>query len=288
MSTALPPARRRRAGACRCRPMPRWRGSCCCAPSTAPRGCTRRCWRAASTATLQFDGTLQLAARRHALRRPVVRLLRAGARDRPAAGPGPADHRSAGAERAGHRAARAGTRLCRRHAGAARCRPAHRGRRSGGHRRCQRRGQVDAAAAPQRPAAAEPAAACRVEGIALARASLAEVRRRVGYVFQDADDQLFMPTVQDDVAFGPMNQGLRADRGARARAGRAGRRWMRPTWRRARTLSPVGRREARRGDCRRAGDGAVDPGAGRTFVGARPGRAAPPDRAAALASRRRA
>jgi cobalt/nickel transport system ATP-binding protein len=47
-----------------------------------------------------------------------------------------------------------------------------------------------------------------VEGIALSRASLPEVRRRVGYVFQDADDQLFMPTVQDDVAFGPINQGL--------------------------------------------------------------------------------
>jgi cobalt/nickel transport system ATP-binding protein len=47
-----------------------------------------------------------------------------------------------------------------------------------------------------------------IEGIALTRASLADVRRRVGYVFQDADDQLFMPTVQDDVAFGPMNLGL--------------------------------------------------------------------------------
>jgi cobalt/nickel transport system ATP-binding protein len=50
-----------------------------------------------------------------------------------------------------------------------------------------------------------------IEGIALTRASLADVRRRVGYVFQDADDQLFMPTVQDDVAFGPMNLGLAVD-----------------------------------------------------------------------------
>jgi len=50
-----------------------------------------------------------------------------------------------------------------------------------------------------------------IDGIALTRASLADVRRRVGYVFQDADDQLFMPTVQDDVAFGPMNLGLAAD-----------------------------------------------------------------------------
>ena len=35
------------------------------------------------------------------------------------------------------------------------------------------------------------------------------VGRRVGIVFQDPDDQLFMPTVRDDVAFGPANLGLR-------------------------------------------------------------------------------
>jgi cobalt/nickel transport system ATP-binding protein len=34
------------------------------------------------------------------------------------------------------------------------------------------------------------------------------VRGAVGFVFQDADDQLFMPTVQDDVAFGPSHQAL--------------------------------------------------------------------------------
>jgi cobalt/nickel transport system ATP-binding protein len=39
--------------------------------------------------------------------------------------------------------------------------------------------------------------------------TLAEVRRRVGIVFQDPDDQLFMPTVRQDVAFGPWNAGLR-------------------------------------------------------------------------------
>jgi cobalt/nickel transport system ATP-binding protein len=42
------------------------------------------------------------------------------------------------------------------------------------------------------------------------RVSLATIRQRVGYVFQDADDQLFMPTVHEDVAFGPRNQGLPA------------------------------------------------------------------------------
>ncbi|MEF9995515.1 MAG: ABC transporter ATP-binding protein [Burkholderiaceae bacterium] len=35
-----------------------------------------------------------------------------------------------------------------------------------------------------------------------------QVFRSVGYVFQDPDDQLFMPTVFDDVAFGPLNMGL--------------------------------------------------------------------------------
>jgi cobalt/nickel transport system ATP-binding protein len=35
-----------------------------------------------------------------------------------------------------------------------------------------------------------------------------EVRRRIGLVFQDSDDQLFCPTVAEDVAFGPLNLGL--------------------------------------------------------------------------------
>lgn len=40
------------------------------------------------------------------------------------------------------------------------------------------------------------------------RDTLAEIRRTVGMVFHDPDDQLFMPTVYEDVAFGPMNLGL--------------------------------------------------------------------------------
>jgi cobalt/nickel transport system ATP-binding protein len=44
----------------------------------------------------------------------------------------------------------------------------------------------------------------------LAKENLAEIRRTVGMVFQDPDDQLFMPTVFDDVAFGPLNMGLAA------------------------------------------------------------------------------
>ncbi len=38
--------------------------------------------------------------------------------------------------------------------------------------------------------------------------NLDEVRRSVGLVFQDADDQLFSPTVFDDVSFGPLHMGL--------------------------------------------------------------------------------
>jgi cobalt/nickel transport system ATP-binding protein len=48
-----------------------------------------------------------------------------------------------------------------------------------------------------------------VGGLPVAKEHLREIRRRVGIVFQDPDDQLFMPTVAADVAFGPANLGLR-------------------------------------------------------------------------------
>jgi cobalt transport protein ATP-binding subunit len=48
-----------------------------------------------------------------------------------------------------------------------------------------------------------------VAGLPVTNENLREIRRRVGLVFQDPDDQLFMPTVRDDVAFGPANFGLR-------------------------------------------------------------------------------
>jgi cobalt/nickel transport system ATP-binding protein len=47
-----------------------------------------------------------------------------------------------------------------------------------------------------------------VAGLPVGKRSLTEIRRRVGIVFQDPDDQLFMPTVGEDVAFGPRNLGL--------------------------------------------------------------------------------
>jgi cobalt/nickel transport system ATP-binding protein len=51
-----------------------------------------------------------------------------------------------------------------------------------------------------------------VAGIPVAKEHFAEVRRRVGLVFQDPDDQVFMPTVREDVAFGPANLGLRGSK----------------------------------------------------------------------------
>jgi len=46
-----------------------------------------------------------------------------------------------------------------------------------------------------------------IGGMPVTKANFKEIRRRVGVVFQDPDDQLFMPTVRDDVAFGPSNLG---------------------------------------------------------------------------------
>jgi cobalt/nickel transport system ATP-binding protein len=50
-----------------------------------------------------------------------------------------------------------------------------------------------------------------ISGIPVNRKALRDIRRRVGLVFQDPDDQLFMPTVAQDVAFGPANFGLTGD-----------------------------------------------------------------------------
>ncbi len=58
----------------------------------------------------------------------------------------------------------------------------------------------------------------RIAGLPVEKKHLQEIRRRVGIVFQDPDDQLFMPTVAEDVAFGPANLGLRgADLDTRVR-----------------------------------------------------------------------
>jgi cobalt/nickel transport system ATP-binding protein len=57
-----------------------------------------------------------------------------------------------------------------------------------------------------------------VRGMELTKGNLPAIRRLAGLVFQDADDQLFMPTVLEDVAFGLRNSGLsEADALERAR-----------------------------------------------------------------------
>lgn len=51
----------------------------------------------------------------------------------------------------------------------------------------------------------------RIGDFPLTKDTIREIRRTVGMVFQNPDDQLFMPSVYDDVAFGPLNLGLPDD-----------------------------------------------------------------------------
>ncbi|MCI8371596.1 MAG: ABC transporter ATP-binding protein [Lachnospiraceae bacterium] len=48
----------------------------------------------------------------------------------------------------------------------------------------------------------------RIENQTVNKKNIAEIRKKAGYVFQDSDNQLFMSTVYEDVAFGPRNYGL--------------------------------------------------------------------------------
>lgn len=60
----------------------------------------------------------------------------------------------------------------------------------------------------------EPTSGCvKIEGnpISFEKEELLKVRQKVGIVFQNPNDQLFAPTVKEDVAFGPMNLGLNCD-----------------------------------------------------------------------------
>lgn len=57
-----------------------------------------------------------------------------------------------------------------------------------------------------------------IMGEELTKKNAERLRRHIGFLFQDPDDQIFMPTVWDDVAFGPINMQLDADEvGARVR-----------------------------------------------------------------------
>lgn len=61
--------------------------------------------------------------------------------------------------------------------------------------------------------------AVAVCGLPVEKSNLAFVRRKIGLVFQDSESQLFMPSVLEDVAFGPLNHGLTpAAAAAKARA----------------------------------------------------------------------
>ena len=60
----------------------------------------------------------------------------------------------------------------------------------------------------------------RVAGLAVGDKTVQAVRSKVGLIFQDPDDQLFSPTVFEDVAFGPLHMGLPEDE-VRERAARA-------------------------------------------------------------------
>lgn len=51
----------------------------------------------------------------------------------------------------------------------------------------------------------------RIGDAPVTKSTLPDIRKTVGMVFQDPDDQLFMPTVADDIAFGPLNLGLPAE-----------------------------------------------------------------------------
>ncbi len=51
----------------------------------------------------------------------------------------------------------------------------------------------------------------RIGDFPLTQKTIKDIRKTVGMVFQNSDDQLFMPTVYDDVAFGPLNLGLPAE-----------------------------------------------------------------------------
>ena len=47
-----------------------------------------------------------------------------------------------------------------------------------------------------------------VDGLAMNRQNLPAIRRKIGFVLQDSDNQMFMPTVYEDMIFGPRNYGL--------------------------------------------------------------------------------
>ena len=74
-----------------------------------------------------------------------------------------------------------------------------------------------------------------VAGLPVIKENLGRVRARVGLVFQTPDDQLFSPRVYDDVAFGPLYQGLPPSRSRRA----SGKLWRPSIWAPTPSASPI-------------------------------------------------
>ena len=56
-----------------------------------------------------------------------------------------------------------------------------------------------------------------VDGVPVEKRTLPEIRRKLGFVLQNSDNQMFMPTVYEDMIFAPMNYGLSREE-AEARA----------------------------------------------------------------------
>jgi energy-coupling factor transporter ATP-binding protein EcfA2 len=61
---------------------------------------------------------------------------------------------------------------------------------------------------PESPGPVDPERGVWIDGLPVERKSLPAIRQRVGLVFQDPDDQLFCPSVLEDVLFGPVHLGL--------------------------------------------------------------------------------
>ncbi len=108
----------------------------------------------------------------------------------------------------------------------------------------------------------------RIDGTLVDRASIKQIRAQVGLVFQDPDDQLFSPTVFEDVAFGPIHMGVPAEE----IHDRVERRLRRSGWR-LRTSHPaslVTRSAQARRPCHRPYDGPLDPRVRRAVAGLDP------------------
>ena len=112
-----------------------------------------------------------------------------------------------------------------------------------------------------------------IDGLPVTEKNLREIRRRVGLVFQDSDNQLFMPSVMEDVMFGPLASGMpqkEAAERARAALDQVGLLSARRI--RLRTAFERGREETR-GDCRHSRDRCPPLGARRTDDVSGPSRA---------------